>query len=265
MNPISNFFLFGGKSKLVGDWEGSTGKMSSSKSVSSTKSWGTSESVSTVSDGTDSWGSSDGWGNSDGWGSSNSWSGNSVGNGSYGNSWLGNGVGNLMGLGVGAGLVDWLFVGYFSSYWSNDWFSSENWLLGKNWAGREGLGDNWGWLDGSDGSWLVDMGMFSNWDGLVSDFWGNFSKSFSSLYGICKVSSQSVVSDGSGIMCWGTDKGLCSSIWKSSTYKRSYASIGGSYKSSNNSDKGLNIKKKLALEAENNQIYIYNVLINCNL
>merc|ERR1712088_958219 len=130
-----------------------------------------------------------------------------------------------MGLGVGTGLVDWLFVGYFSSYWSNDWFGSENWLLGKNWAGSEGLGDNWGWLDGSDGSWLMDMGMFS--------------KSFSGLYGISKVSSQSVVSDGSGIMCWGTDKGLGSSVCKRSTYERSYASLAGSNKGSNNSDKGV--------------------------
>merc|ERR1711863_150514 len=94
-----------------------------------------------------------------------------VGNGADGNSWLSYGVDNLMGLVVGTGLVDWLFNMDFSGDWSNDWFSSENWLLGKDWAGREGLGDDWSWLDGSDGSWLMDMGVFSNWDSLVSDLW----------------------------------------------------------------------------------------------
>ena len=68
-------------------------------------------------------------------------------------------------------------------------------------------------MDGSDGSWLVNMGVFSNWDGLVSNLWGNFSESFSGLYGVGKVSSQSVVGDGSGIMSWGTDKSLSSYEW----------------------------------------------------
>merc|ERR1719259_778228 len=98
-------------------------------------------------------------------------------------------------------------------------------------------------LDGSDGSWLVNMGVFSNWDCLVCNLWGNFSESFSGLCGVGKVSSQSVVGDGSGIMSWGTDEGLASYEW--STYKRStskwsyYASIGGGNKGSDNSDKGV--------------------------
>merc|ERR1712036_189994 len=90
---------------------------------------------------TDSWGSNSG----DSWGSMGN-----VGNGANGNSWLSYGVDNLMGLVVGTGLVDWLFDMDFSGDWSNDWFSSENWLLGKDWAGGEGLGDDWSWLDGSD-------------------------------------------------------------------------------------------------------------------
>ena len=166
-----------------------------------------------------------------------------MGNGSYGNSWLGNGVGNLMGLGVGAGLVDWLFVGYFSSYWSNDWFSSENWLLGKNWAGREGLGDNWGWLDGSDGSWLVDMGMLSDWDSLVCDFWCNFGKSFSSLDGVSKVSSQSVVGDGGRVMCWGTNKCL-----SSNGCQRKYLGLASSQKAREDGNKCLKLKNVATLK-----------------
>ena len=234
------------------DWESSSWGNSGTGEVSGSKS------VSTVSDGSNSWGSGDAswgdgssWGSSVGtngsWGSGKSWgSGNSWGSssdGSYGNSWGSNGLCNLMGLGVGTGLVDWLLVGDFSGNWSDDWFSSENWLLGKDWAGREGLGDDWSWLDGSDGSWLVNMGVFSNWDGLVCNLWGNFSESFSGLYGVGKVSSQSVVGDGSGIMSWGTDEGLASYEW--STYERStnskgsYASIGGGNKGSDNSDKGL--------------------------
>lgn len=239
------------------DWEGSGWESSGTE----TESWG-SKRVSTVSDGSNSWGSGvssswdsgdggswgsgdgGGWGSGDGWGSSVTDGGSWGSDGSYGNSWGSYGVSNLMGLGVGAGLVDWLLVGDFSGNWSDDWFSSENWLLGKDWAGREGLGDDWSWLDGSDGSWLVNMGVFSNWDGLVSNLWGNFSESFSGLYGVGKVSSQSVVGDGSGIMSWGTDKGLSSYEWGS--YERgtsksywSYAGIGGGNKGSDNSDKGV--------------------------
>ena len=231
------------------DWESSSWGNSGTGEVSGSKS------VSTVSDGSNSWGSGDAswgdgssWGSGVGtngsWGSSNSWGSSS--NGSYGNSWGSNGVCNLMGLGVGTGLVDWLLVGDFSGNWSDDWFSSENWLLGKDWAGREGLGDDWSWLDGSDGSWLVNMGVFSNWDGLVCNLWGNFSESFSGLYGVGKVSSQSVVGDGSGIMSWGTDEGLASYEWSTyerSTSKWSYASIGGGNKGSDNSDKGLKSRK----------------------
>ena len=219
------------------DWEGSSWDGSSTYEVSGT------EGVSSVSE---SWGSgvsTDGsWGSSDGWGSGDSWSGDSVGDGSDGNSWGSDGVGYLMGLGVGAGLVDWLFVGDFSGYWSNNWFSSEDWLLGKNWAGAEGLGDDWSWLDGSDGSWLVNMGVFSNWDGLVSNLWGNFSESFSGLYGVGEVSSQSVVGDGSRIVSWGTDKGLSSYEW--STYKWSWSNnsgVGGGNEASKDSDKSLKL------------------------
>jgi len=116
-----------------------------------------------------------------------------VGNGVGSNSWLSYGVDNLVCLVVGAGLVDWLMDTDFSCDWSNDWLSSENGFFGKDWAGGEGLGDDWCWLDGSDGSWLMDMGVFSNWDGLVSDLWCNLGKSFSSLYSVGEVSSQSVV------------------------------------------------------------------------
>jgi len=226
------------------DWEGSSWDGSSTYEVSGTEgvssvseSWGSGDS--SVSE---SWGSgvsTDGsWGSSDGWSSSDSWSGDSVGDGSDGNSWGSDGVGYLMGLGVGAGLVDWLFVGDFSGYWSNDWFRSEDWLLGKNWAGAEGLGDDWSWLDGSDGSWLVNMGVFSNWDGLVSNLWGNFSESFSGLYGVGEVSSQSVVGDGSRIVSWGTDKGLSSYEW--STYEWSYNSgVSGGNEVSKDSDKSV--------------------------
>jgi len=193
---------------------------------------------------TDSWGSNGTYG----W-SSNSWGSNSgdswgsmgnVGNGADGNSWLSYGVDNLMGLVVGTGLVDWLFDMDFSGDWSNDWFSSENWLLGKDWAGGEGLGDDWSWLDGSDGSWLVNMGMFSNWDGLVCDLWCNFGKSFGSLDSVCEVSSQSVVSNGSRVMCWGTDKGL-SSVWKTSweTSQWKYAGLASSQKAREDGDKGV--------------------------
>jgi len=147
-----------------------------------------------------------------------SWGGMSYSWDGMGNSWggmgnnggLGDGVSYLMGLGKGTGLVDWLLVGYFSSDWSNYGLGSENGLLGKDWASFECFGDDWGWLDGSDGSWLVDMGVFSDWDGLVCDFWCNFGKSFSCLDGVSKVSSQSVVGDGGRVMCWGTDKCLSS-------------------------------------------------------
>ena len=138
------------------------------------KSWG--------SDGT----SGESWG-SDGTGGE-SW-GSSIGSMSNGNSWLSDGVSNLMGLGVGAGLVDGLFVCNFSSDWSNDGFLSENGLFSKNWGCGEGLGDDWSWLDGSDGSGLMNMGVFCNGDGLVRNLWCDFSKSFSSLYSVCKVSS----------------------------------------------------------------------------
>jgi hypothetical protein len=133
-----------------------------------------------------SWGSNSG----DSWGSMGN-----VGNGADGNSWLSNGVDNLMGFVVGAGLVDWLVDLDFSGDWSNDGLLSENGLFSKNWASCEGLGDDWSWLDGSDGSWLMDMGVFSNWDSLVSDLWCNFSECFSSLYSVGEVSSQSVVSN----------------------------------------------------------------------
>ena len=233
------------------DWEGSSWGNSGTGEVSGSKS------VSTVSDGSNSWGSGDAsWGNASGvttngswgsgvstngsWGSGNSWGSSS--DGSYGNSWGSNGLCNLMGLGVGTGLVDWLLVGDFSGNWSDDWFSSENWLLGKDWAGREGLGDDWSWLDGSDGSWLVNMGVFSNWDGLVSNLWGNFSESFSGLYGVGEVSSQSVVGDGSRIVSWGTDKCLSSYEW--STYEWSWSNnsgVGRGNEASKDSDKSLEL------------------------
>merc|ERR1712203_121801 len=83
-----------------------------------------------------------------------SWGGMSYSWDGMGNSWggmgnnggLGDGVSYLMGLGKGTGLVDWLFIGYFSSDWSNYGLCSKNGLLGKDWASFECFGDDWGWL-----------------------------------------------------------------------------------------------------------------------
>merc|ERR1711981_1279902 len=87
--------------------------------------WGSTESWETVGSGSKGWSSSDGSGSSDGWS-------NAVCNS---NSWSCYGVSNLSSLGVGACLVDGLFVGHFSSDGSDDGFSSKYWFLSKNRAG----------------------------------------------------------------------------------------------------------------------------------
>jgi hypothetical protein len=132
------------------------------------------------------WSSKWGWGSGDG-----SWS-NMVGKG---NSWGSYGVSNLSGLGEGACLVDGLFVGDFSSDWSNDGFSSKYRMFSKNRASAKGLGNDWSWLNSSDGSWGMDMGVFSNGDGLVCNFWYNLGKSFSSSDSVGEVASQSVMAE----------------------------------------------------------------------
>lgn len=210
---------------LMSNWKGSSwdGGYASWESIMTMgKSWSSKTvSVCTMSK-TKSWG-----------GMGYSWDGMGDSWGGMGNKGgLGNGVSYLMGLGKGTGLVDGLFVGYFSSNWSNHGLCSKNGLLGKDWASFECFGDDWGWLDGSDGSWLVDMGVFSDWDGLVCDFWCDFGKSFSRLDGVSKVSSQSVVGDGSRVMCWGTNK-----VRSSNGCKRKYLGLASSQKAREDGNK----------------------------
>merc|ERR1719322_1847827 len=112
-----NYLVFGNS-----DWEGSGWESSGTETKSwgfKGGSWGSGVSSSWDSGDGGSWGSGDGggWGSGDGWGSSVTDGGSRGSDGSYGNSWGSYGVSNLMGLGVGAGLVDWLLVGDFSGNW----------------------------------------------------------------------------------------------------------------------------------------------------
>ena len=154
--------------------------------------WGT-EGISGVGvSGSGNWGLSVAEGGSDGISSINN-GGLSVTNG-------GLSEGNGGGMGEGLGLEDWLGDMGGGSNWSNDG------LLGKDgFVSEDGLGSevgvfNWGWLNVSNWSGLMDVGGLSNGVGDGGQLWGDLSESFGGHDSVGEVASQSVALDGSTVV-----------------------------------------------------------------
>merc|ERR1712119_64895 len=135
--------------------------------------------------------------------------------------WGSNSLGNSLDS-VGAGLMDnWLVDSLGSTNRSGDVLGS----IGGD-VLEDGLGnvvglDNGGRLVGGNGGGDVGVGGLSNRVGQGGDLGDDLSKSMSLSGGVGKVSSQSVVLNGSRVMSWGTDKvGGCvthnSSSWGNS-------------------------------------------------
>jgi len=120
--------------------------------------------------------------------------------------WGGNSLGNSLDS-VGAGLVDnWLVDSLVGADRSSDVLGS----VGGD-VLEDGLGyvvglDNGGRLVGGDGGGDVGVGGLSNRVGQGGDLGDDLSESMSLSGGVGKVSSQSVVLNGSRVMSWGTDK-----------------------------------------------------------
>merc|ERR1719499_895780 len=120
--------------------------------------------------------------------------------------WGGNSLGHSLDS-VGAGLVDnWLVDSLVGADRSSDVLGS----VGGD-VLEDGLGyvvglDNGGRLVGGDGGGDVGVGGLSNWVGQGGDLGDDLSESMSLSGGVGKVSSQSVVLNGSRVMSWGTDK-----------------------------------------------------------
>jgi len=168
---------------------GESGQTSVSKMVTS-ESWGVSvvKSGETVCvGGGQGCGSGDDWGIDNGsWGSlvSDSW-------GSLDEGW-GSGDGGVVGdtgVSVGAGLVQGLLIGGVGGNWADDWLVPVQLLLLEDGLGDVLGGDDGSWLDGLDGSWGVDVGGLSNWDGPGGQLWGDLGVSMSLGGGVGKVAS----------------------------------------------------------------------------
>jgi len=120
--------------------------------------------------------------------------------------WGGNSLGNSLDS-VGAGLVDnWLVDSLVGADRSSDVLGS----VGGD-VLEDGLGyvvglDNGGRLVGGDGGGDVGVGGLSDRVGQGGDLGDDLSESMSLSGGVGKVSSQSVVLNGSRVMSWGTDK-----------------------------------------------------------
>merc|ERR1719499_791596 len=120
--------------------------------------------------------------------------------------WGGNSLGHSLDS-VGAGLVDnWLVDSLVGADRSSDVLGS----VGGD-VLEDGLGyvvglDNGGRLVGGDGGGDVGVGGLSNGMGQGGDLGDDLSESMSLSGGVGKVSSQSVVLNGSRVMSWGTDK-----------------------------------------------------------
>jgi len=146
------------------------------------------------------------------WGSSissmSNWGSSISGDWNLSNSmdWGGNSLGHSLDS-VGAGLVDnWLVDSLVGADRSSDVLGS----VGGD-VLEDGLGyvvglDNGGRLVGGDGGGDVGVGGLSNRVGQGGDLGNNLSISMSLSGGVGKVSSQSVVLNGSRVMSWGTDK-----------------------------------------------------------
>jgi len=146
------------------------------------------------------------------WGSSISSSGNG---GSYMSSnWdMGNSVdrgGNSLGNSLdsmGAGLVDnWLVDSLVGANWSSDVLGSVGGDVLEDGLGNVVGLDNGCRLVGGNGGGDVGVGGLSNRVGQGGDLGDDLSKSMSLSCGVGKVSSESVVLDGSRVMGWGTHK-----------------------------------------------------------
>jgi len=120
--------------------------------------------------------------------------------------WGGNSLGHSLDS-VGAGLVDnWLVDSLVGADRSSDVLGA----IGGD-VLEDGLGyvvglDNGGRLVGGDGGGDVGVGGLSNRVGQGGDLGDDLSESMSLSGGVGKVSSQSVVLNGSRVMSWGTDK-----------------------------------------------------------
>ena len=109
-------------------------------------------------------------------------------------------VGNSSGLGEGLGLVEWLVDVGGGSNWSDDG------LLGKDgFVSEDGLGGevgvlNWGWLDVSNWSGLMDVGGLGNGVGDGGQLWGDLGEGLGGDDSVGEVASQSVALDGSTVV-----------------------------------------------------------------
>merc|ERR1719446_583252 len=120
--------------------------------------------------------------------------------------WGGNSLGNSLDS-VGAGLVDnWLVDSLVSTDRSGDVLGSVGGDVLEDGLGNVVGLDNGGRLVGGNGGGDVGVGGLSNRVGQGGDLGDDLSKSMSLSGGVCKVSSQSVVLNGSRVMSWGTDK-----------------------------------------------------------
>jgi len=120
--------------------------------------------------------------------------------------WGGNSLGNSLDS-VGAGLVDnWLVDSLVSTDRSGDVLGSVGGDVLEDGLGNVVGLDNGGRLVGGNGGGDVGVGGLSNRVGQGGDLGDDLSKSMSLSGGVGKVSSQSVVLNGSRVMSWGTDK-----------------------------------------------------------
>jgi len=140
--------------------------------------------------------------------SSGNWGSNMSSNWDMGDSvdWGGNSLGNSLDS-VGAGLVDnWLVDSLVSTDRSGDVLGSVGGDVLEDGLGNVVGLDNGGRLVGGNGGGDVGVGGLSNRVGQGGDLGDDLSKSMSLSGGVGKVSSQSVVLNGSRVMSWGTDK-----------------------------------------------------------
>jgi len=118
----------------------------------------------------------------------------------------GNSLGNSLDC-VGAGLVDnWLVDSLVGADWSSDVLGSVGGDVLEDGLGNVVGLDNGCRLVGGNGGGDVGVGGLSNRVGQGGDLGDDLSKSMSLSCGVGKVSSESVVLDGSRVMGWGTHK-----------------------------------------------------------
>jgi len=118
----------------------------------------------------------------------------------------GNSLGNSLDS-VGSGLVDnWLVDSLVGADWSSDVLGSVGGDVLEDGLGNVVGLDNGCRLVGGNGGGDVGVGGLSNRVGQGGDLGDDLSKSMSLSCGVGKVSSESVVLDGSRVMGWGTHK-----------------------------------------------------------